>query len=99
MAGSSQVVIPGATKALKLVQPGTDRLVLLIAKKKIDNISKLADMVSKKEGDFTQNLWQMLGKFAISPHDIAYFPDRIGFEANTRGEGWIVPLVLEVETK
>ena len=99
VAGSSQVVIPGATKALKLVQPGTDRLVLLIAKKKIDNISKLADMVSKKEGDFTQNLWQMLGKFAISPHDIAYFPDRIGFEANTRGEGWIVPLVLEVETK
>lgn len=99
VAGSSEISIPGITKALKLAHTGTDRLVLLVAKKKIDNIQKLADLVSRKEGDFNQNLWQILGKFAIPRDDINYFNDQIGFEANTRSDGWIVPLVLEVETK
>lgn len=98
VAGSSEISIPGVAKALKLAHTGTDRLVLLVAKRKIDNIQKLADLVSRKEGDFTQNLWQILGKFAIPREEIHYFKDQIGFEANTRSDGWIVPLVLEVET-
>jgi len=97
VAGNTQIAIPGATKVLKLAHPGTDRLVLLFSKKKIETVQKLADIVARKEGDFTQNLRQVLGKFAVPASDITYFSDRIGFDASTRSDGWIVPLVLEVE--
>ena len=97
VAGSTQIAIPGPAKALKLAQPGTDRLVLLFSKKKIDTVQQLAALVARKEGDFGQNLRQLLGKFAVPTEDIRYFPDRIGFEASSRSGGFIVPLVLEVE--
>lgn len=99
VAGSTQVAIPSSTKALKLTQPGTDRLVLLFSKKRVDTVQRLAEMVAKREGNFNQNLWRLLGKFAVPAEDVRYFPDRIGFEANTWSEGFIVPLVLEVECR
>jgi len=97
VAGSTQVAIPGSMKALKLAQPGTDRLVLLFSKKKVDTVQRLAVLLAQREGDFAQNLRLLLGKFAVPTEDVRYFPDRIGFEASTRSEGFIVPLVLEVE--
>jgi hypothetical protein len=99
VAGSAQVAIPGPMKALKLAQPGTDRLVLLFSKKKVDTVQRLAALLAQREGDFAQNLRQLLGKFAVPTEDVRYFPDRIGFEASTRSEGFIVPLVLEVECR
>lgn len=98
VAGNSQAIIPGATKALKLAYTGTDRLVMLVSQQKIDNIQGLANLVSRKPGDFAQNLRHILGKYAVPLSDVRYFPDQIGFEAGTRSEGWIVPLILEVET-
>ena len=97
VAGSTQIAIPGPMKALKLAQPGTDRLVLLFSKKKIDTVQQLAALLAQREGDFGQNLLKLLGKFAVPAEDIRYFPDRIGFEASSRSGGFIVPLVLEVE--
>ncbi len=97
VAGSTQIAIPGPMKALKLAQPGTDRLVLLFSKKKIDTVQQLAALLAQREGDFDQNLRLILGKFAVPTGDIRYFPDRIGFEASSRSGGFIVPLVLEVE--
>ncbi len=96
LVGSGEIAIPGATKALKLAQPGTDRLVLLFSKRKITTVKKLAETIAGKEGNFTQNLWQTLGKYAVPPTDITYATDHIGFTAATRAEGFIVPLILEV---
>lgn len=97
LAGGSEILIPGAAKVLKLAQPGTDRLVLLYSKRKIETIQKLAALAASSSGDFGQNLRKILGKYAVSPADIAYNSEHIGFQASTRGEGFIVPLVLEVE--
>jgi hypothetical protein len=97
LAGGGEVVIPGPVKALKIAHPGTDRLVVLFSKRKIETVAKLAGIVSQKEGDLFQNLLRTLGKHAVPATDITYATDRIGFEAATRSEGFIVPLVLEVE--
>jgi hypothetical protein len=99
LAGGGEVIIPGPAKALKLAHPGTDRLVVLFSKRRIDTVAKLAEIVSRKEGDFYQNLLGTLGKHAVPAPDITYANDRIGFEAATRSEGFIVPLVLEVEAR
>lgn len=96
LAGGADIVIPGAHQVLKIARPGTDRLVLLFSKRKIETIQKLAIIATKKEGDFAQNLLQTLGKHAIPMSDITYAPDKIAFRAATRSEGFIVPLILEV---
>jgi len=99
LAGKSDIVIPGANKGLKLAEPGTDRLVMLFSKRPIETIQKLAAISAQKEGDFGQNLLQILGKYAVPAEDITYDPERIAFTAATRSEGFIVPLVLEVVCK
>lgn len=99
LAGGAEIAIPGVNKVLKLAAPGTDRLVLLFSKRKIETIQKLAIIATKKEGDFAQNLLQTLGKHAVPPSDITYAPDKIAFSAATRSEGFIVPLILEVQAR
>ena len=99
LAGGADIVIPGANKVLKLAAPGTDRLVLLFSKRKIETIQKLANIATQKEGDFAQNLLQTLGKHAVPLSDITYAADKIAFSAATRSEGFIVPLILEVHAR
>jgi len=99
LAGGGEIVIPGPLKALKLAHPGTDRLVVLFSKRKIDTVAKLAELLSRKDGDPTQMLLQILGKHAVPAADITYADERIGFTAATRSAGFIVPLVLEVEAR
>ncbi len=99
LAGGADIVIPGANKVLQLSASGTDRLILLFSQRKIETIQKLAIIATKKEGDFTQNLLETLGKYAVPPSDITYAPDTIAFQAATRSEGYIVPLILEVNAQ
>jgi len=99
MLNGGEVAIPSATKALKIANAGTDRLVMLFSKRKIDTVQKLAETLRRKEGDFAQNLLATLGKYAVPQADITYRSDQIGFSAATRSEGFIVPLVLEVEAR
>lgn len=97
VSSGSEIIVPGETKALKLAHPGTDRLIVLFSKKKINGIRPLAEILSRTEGDFMKALLHALGNYAIPPSDIRYFEDHMGFEAQSRSEGYIVPLVLEVE--
>lgn len=96
MLSGGEVAIPAATKALKIANAGTDRLIMLFSKRKIETVQKLAEALRHKEGDLTQNLLTILGKYAVPQADITYLPNQIGFTAATRSEGFIVPLVLEV---
>ena len=99
LAGGAEIAIPGVNKVLKLATPGIDHLVMLFSKRKIETIQKLAIIATKKEGDFAQNLLQTLGKYAVPPADITYAPDKIAFSAATRAEGYIVPLILQVQSR
>ncbi len=99
MLSGGELAIPSATKALKITQPGTDRLVMLFSKRKIETVQKLAETLRRKEGDLAQNLLAILGKYAVPQADISYQSDQIGFSAATRSDGFIVPLVLEVTAR
>lgn len=92
------VTIPGKYKVLKLEQPGKDRLVVLFSKQKIKDFKKLVQVASEFEGDFMPYLLQVLGNHAIPQADITYDPTKMGFEVSTRSHGYIVPVVLEVES-
>jgi len=98
VAGHTELVIPGASKVLKIEHPGDDYLVVLFSKRKIDTIRQLAERLCRTKGDFTANLFNILGKFAISRNDITYLPHQIGFDAASRSDGFIVPLVLQVKS-
>ncbi len=98
VAGHTELVIPGPSKVLKIEYSGEDYLVVLFSKRKIDTIRQLAERLCRTEGDFTANLFHILGKFAISRNDITYLPHQIGFDAASRSEGFIVPLVLQVKS-
>ncbi len=98
VAGDTELVIPGTSKVLRIEAAGDDFLVILFSGQKIDTIKELASRLSRMEGDFTANLLKILGKFAISRNDITYLPHQIGFDAATRSEGFIVPLVLQVKS-
>ncbi len=95
----SEVTIPGKSKVLTLQKTGTDRLVVLFSKRKIRGLKKLAQISANKGGSFMNEFLNTLGSYAVPQSDIQYFKDRIGFEASTRSEGYIVPLVLEVTTE
>jgi hypothetical protein len=99
ISGGTQIVIPGENKVLKIVHPGADRLVVLFSKKRINNVRSLADRIARSEGDISKNLRAALGNAAVPAADITYAANRIGFEAVTRSDGFIVPLVLEVTAK
>lgn len=93
------IVIPGPAKVLKLTMPGTDRLVILFSSRKIETVQQLATRLAQSTGDMATNLRQILGKYAIPEADITYAPGAIGFTASTRAEGFIVPLLLEVQAR
>jgi hypothetical protein len=47
----------------------------------------------------SENIQQALGDKLIPPGDIIYEPGRMEFRASTTGEGYIVPLVLNLSIK
>lgn len=99
VAAQSEARIPGKTRALQLAHPGTDRLIVLFSKKRIRALPKLAQILANSSSDFTNALWHALGKYAVPPTDIHYAPDQMRFEVATRGDGYIVPIVLEVKAE
>jgi hypothetical protein len=95
----STLLVPGPNKALKIANPGTDRLIVLYSKRPINDLKGLAQALAQYQGDFWQHLLRTLNRHAIPPSDIRYHPRKMAFEASTRGDGYIVPLLLEVEAK
>lgn len=93
---SAEVIIPGPNRVLKMENPGTERLVVLFSKKKIHAVEKLAQIISRSQGDFMSSLRYALGKYAVPEADIFYHREKMFFQASSRSGGYIVPLVLEV---
>lgn len=95
----SSLLVPGYSKALKIANPGTDRLVVLYCHRPINDLKGLAQVLAQYQGDFWQHLLRTLNRHAIPFSDIRYHPQQMAFEASSRTEGYIVPILLEVEAK
>lgn len=98
MSGNS-VVIPAQDKVLKTMHQGTDRLVILFSKKRIRSFGQLTKIIADHQGDFAEYLWATLADHAVPKTDITYHQEKIAFESNSRSEGYIVPLVLEINVR
>jgi hypothetical protein len=83
---------------LKLAQPGKDRLCVLFSKKKLGDINQICNKMAQGSGDVLGRLRALLGDRLIPEADIRYENGRIAFDAATRSDGYIVPIILEVET-
>lgn len=94
--GNALLIVPGPNKALKITQQGTERLIVLYSKKPIHNLESLGTILTQYQGDFYTFLLQALNRHAIPPADIRFHPQQMQFMANTRSDGYMVPLVLEV---
>ena len=90
-------LIPSQNKALKISQTGKEYLIALFSTQKIENLSQLIQILRNQTDNLPQALWNTLGDKAISKTDIEFEPYKIGFKAQTRGKGFIVPIILEVE--
>ena len=95
---NSILTIPATDKVLELTQVGTDQLVVLYSVKKIvpDFLQLLLQELSTNRQDLLSTLYQVLGKHIVPTEDILYQENQMGFEASTRNDGKIVPVILRV---
>jgi hypothetical protein len=92
----SQITVPGPDKALRINQQGRDVLYMLFAKRQISSkgLKFISSKMQEAGPDPMQRLQQLMGKHFVPAADIEYSQDEAAFEASTRSEGYIVPLIL-----
>ncbi len=94
----SEIYIPGKNKGLKLSKKGIEHLCILFSTKKIENIKAVSDYMSDKKDNFYTSLTNLLKNFIVPPSAIQFADHRIQFTTNS-GQGFIVPIVLELEAE
>lgn len=97
-AGSS-VTIPGPDKALRISRPGRDILYLLFSKRKIKGLKFICNRMSQSNEQPMERLRHLMGGHLIPAADIQYRKNVAIFEARTRSEGYIVPLILIADSE
>ncbi|HMQ48160.1 MAG TPA: C1 family peptidase [Saprospiraceae bacterium] len=94
-----KAIIPGADKALRLHQAGTDVLYVLFATQPILHPDFIAAKMEEANGQFRQKLEALLGRHLVPLPDISFSDTELSFEASTRHSGYIVPLILELQAR
>lgn len=96
----AEIIIPTPESALSIGQEGTDWLVVLYAKNKIDNLSSIIRKLEREKSAerLHETLIEALGDRAAGEQEIVYAPGRMSFTAQTKA-GSIIPLVLRVDSK
>jgi hypothetical protein len=94
----SRITIPGPKRALKIASPGKDHLVILFSKKPLKGLVSLLSQLEGHQDDLPETLMGILKPFMVPLSDIEYARDRVAFSVNTRSEGIIVPLIIEVNS-
>lgn len=99
----AKVRIPGKNKKgnetiLYIENPGTDHLVVLFSTKKIRSFKSICRKMQYRKDKLSEDLLDLLGNHAIPAADIDYDNEQMRFEVSTRSIGYIVPLVLKVDT-
>jgi hypothetical protein len=95
----SKIFVPGEHRALKISSPGRDHLVILFAKKPLSGLPHLLQQLEGSNEPLPQKLLSVLGDYMVPLSDIAYAKDQVAFSVQTRSEGMIVPLIIEVESR
>jgi hypothetical protein len=90
----SRITIPGPTKALRISRPGRDVLYLLFSKKRIKGLGFICRKMATIRDQPMESLKKLMGKHLIPASDIEYGENLAIFKAQTRSEGYIVPLIL-----
>lgn len=95
----SRVTVPGVSKALRINQAGRDVMYLLFSRRKIAGLKFICEKMSEAGSDPMQSLQELMGRHLVPPADIQYGQDLADFTAETRAEGYIVPLILITESQ
>ncbi len=101
MTSGSDIVIPGPDKVLTIAHAGEDLLLVLFSESRIkpSYLHQLADQISQAQGDVSDRLGHTLGRHMVPARDIRYYDKEMGFEAQTTGDGRIVPLILKIRSR
>ncbi len=94
----STIYIPGKTKGLKLTKKGTEHLCILFSTKKIGNIKAVSEYMADNKADFSGALENLLADYVVPKAAIQFATDRIEFTTEAK-QGFVVPIVLELEAK
>ncbi|TND10025.1 MAG: peptidase C1A papain [Bacteroidetes bacterium] len=93
------VIIPSPESALSIGQTGTDYLVVLFSKTKIDNIKQvMAAAKAAPPGLIYFEMRKALGTRLVKSTDVKYQTDKMNFTFNGPADA-IVPIILAVESK
>ena len=96
---NSQVAFPSETKVVKMdSQPGTDYMLILYSKEKLD-INDMLSKMNASPGGLSQKIHAAVGEKMILPSEIAYKASEIGFDVRGEGHGSVVPLMVEISHK
>ncbi len=90
----AKATIPGPDKALQLGRPGNDVLFLLFSTREIKHLPFIAAKMRHVSERRREHLEAILGKHLVPLPDIQFAPDQLSFTAETRSEGYIVPLAI-----
>lgn len=94
----AQLDIPGKFKALKLALPGKEHLYLLFSTKKIRHLRFICEKMRYAKATPLNQLKKVLGDHLVPEADIDYQNNQVAFEVSSRSKGYIVPLILEINT-
>lgn len=95
-----EIIVPGANKALIKDKVGKDHLFVLYSTKPIEDfVARVNDVKSSYGDDYMARLKKAFGNRLIASENIKYSTNKMEFTANTSKDGYIVPIMLMVETK
>jgi len=93
---NSTVAFPSESKVVKLDdQKGTDYLLILYSKERLD-IPALLQKMANTGGGLTSKIQSALGDRLIDKADIQYHGNGMGFEVKGQPKGDVVPLMVEI---
>lgn len=98
MSAGSVITIPKKDSGLVLSKKGVDHLCILFSSTEIGNFKEIGEYMSDQKETFYESLNDILEGFVVPPNQINYTLNKVQFYTNS-GEGYVVPIVLELEAK
>lgn len=94
-----EIIIPGKDKQMVKDKVGVDFLFVLYSDKPINDLINHVEEIKKHQFDYVEGLKKTFGNDLISNKNVHYEKNQMKFITNSFSEGYIVPLVLKVETR
>ena len=92
------ITIPSEDSGLVLTKKGIDHLCILFSSVEIENFKEIGKYMSDKKETFFDSLTGLLRDYVVPSEEIEFTPNRVQFYTNSN-KGYIVPIILELESK